>query len=65
MFYHQKNTCYETHTRMVVGTNCIEQLPEEIKACGGEKAVARRGRMWYNGCEKYDAGGAGYGIAVV
>lgn len=39
MFYHQKNTCYETHTRMVVGTNCIEQLPEEIKACGGEKIL--------------------------
>jgi hypothetical protein len=35
------------------------------KACGGEKAVARRGRMWYNEGKKYDAGGAGYGIAVV
>ncbi|MDO5115626.1 MAG: iron-containing alcohol dehydrogenase [Synergistaceae bacterium] len=39
MFYHQRNTSYETHTRVVVGTNCIEQLPDEIKAYGCKKIL--------------------------
>ena len=39
MFYHQEIMSYETHTRVIVGTNCIEQLPEEIKTYGGKKIL--------------------------
>lgn len=30
MFYRQKTTAYETHTRIVMGIDCINQLPAEI-----------------------------------
>ena len=31
MFYQQKASAYETHTRVVMGNNCISQLPEELR----------------------------------
>lgn len=39
MFYHYETTSYEGHTRIIVGTNCIEQLPNEITAHGGNRVM--------------------------
>ncbi|MBO4377669.1 MAG: iron-containing alcohol dehydrogenase [Clostridia bacterium] len=31
MFYQQKATTWETHTKVIMGINCVDQLPAEIK----------------------------------
>lgn len=43
MYYHQQNTSFETHTRSIIGTNCISQLPNEIKSFGGTKVLVVSG----------------------
>lgn len=66
MFYHYENTYYETHTRMVIGTNCIEQLPAEIRNYKGYKILVVSDpnvskTEFYNNCLHYiEKGGFPY-----
>lgn len=66
MFYQEKVTAYETHTRIVSGIGSTAQLTDEIRKLGAKKALVVSGRhvsktKFYAQCLGYiEASGAKY-----
>ncbi len=58
MFYQEKTTSYETHTRIIAGINCTAQITDEIRKLGAHKVMIVSGRhvsktAFYAQCLEY------------